>query len=133
MGMSEKLTWLKVLREAQGFSQPRLAELLGIGRNVYCRMENGRREIEEGVRNRIAEVLGFPVSYFESPPDVSGVHTKPVRCKASELHCRKREGKFIKRDPLRDFRPILTVSREGDVVGGYWMGLEKWEIENSCN
>ena len=50
---------LKSLREANGFTQERLANYLGIGRSAYSNYELGDREIPLNIMESLANLYGF--------------------------------------------------------------------------
>lgn len=49
---------LKALREANGFTQDKLSEFLGIGRSAYSNYESGEREAPLAVMERLADLYG---------------------------------------------------------------------------
>lgn len=64
-------TNLKLLREASGFTQDKLAEYLGIGRSAYSNYESGDREAPLGVVEKLADLYGCDsYSFYEESQDV---------------------------------------------------------------
>lgn len=62
---------LKLLREACGFTQDKLAEYLGIGRSAYSNYESGDRETPLGVVEKLADLYGCDsYSFYEESQDV---------------------------------------------------------------
>ena len=49
---------LKALREANGYTQEQVANLLGIGRSAYANYEAGERETPMEVMERASELFG---------------------------------------------------------------------------
>lgn len=62
---------LKVLREANGFTQERLAGYLGIGRSAYSNYELGNREVPLDVMENLANLYGCDLySLYEDNDDI---------------------------------------------------------------
>lgn len=62
---------LKCLREANGYTQERLADYLGIGRSAYSNYESGAREVPLNVLERLADLYGCELfSLYEENGDV---------------------------------------------------------------
>ncbi len=51
-------------REAAGYTQARLAEIVGIDDTVLCRIENGQRGLDSLILRRIANALDVPMDRF---------------------------------------------------------------------
>lgn len=62
---------LKSLREANGFTQERLANYLGIGRSAYSNYELGDREIPLNIMESLANLYGCDLfALYEESEDV---------------------------------------------------------------
>lgn len=62
---------LKCLREANGFTQDKLAEYLGVGRSAYSNYESGDREAPLSVLEKLADLYGCDLfSLYEENEDV---------------------------------------------------------------
>lgn len=62
---------LKSLREANGFTQERLANYLGIGRSAYSNYELGDREIPLNIMESLANLYGCDlIALYEESEDV---------------------------------------------------------------
>lgn len=62
---------LKSLREANGFTQERLANYLGIGRSAYSNYELGDREIPLNIMESLANLFGCDLfTLYEESEDV---------------------------------------------------------------
>ena len=62
---------LKCLREANGFTQDKLAEYLGMGRSAYSNYESGDREAPLGMLEKLADLYGCDLfSLYEENADV---------------------------------------------------------------
>lgn len=62
--MKTKQMWLIKLRKAKGFkTQTEFSEKLGISKNYYCEIENGRPPSGR-IAYLIAQELGFDMSLF---------------------------------------------------------------------
>lgn len=55
---------IRAAREQRGWSQERLGEVLGVTQTAVNYYENGRRRIDVAGLQRVAEVLGRPLTYF---------------------------------------------------------------------
>jgi Zn-dependent peptidase ImmA (M78 family)/DNA-binding XRE family transcriptional regulator len=65
---------LSLARKRAGLSKKRFAETLGVHPRTIIRWETDEREPEESELRRIAEILNFPVSFFDGPePDVADI------------------------------------------------------------
>ena len=53
---------IKALRCAKNFTQEQIADLIGVSRQKYSRIENGMNSITLDVLSKIADVLGVTVS-----------------------------------------------------------------------
>lgn len=51
-------------REAAGYTQAQLAEIVGIDDTVLCRIENGQRGLDSLILRRIASTLDVPMDRF---------------------------------------------------------------------
>ncbi|MGC2374750.1 MAG: helix-turn-helix transcriptional regulator [Solirubrobacteraceae bacterium] len=51
-------------REVAGYTQAQLAELVGIGDTVLCKIETGQRGLDSLILRRIARVLDVPMDRF---------------------------------------------------------------------
>lgn len=62
---------LKCLREANGFTQDKVSEYLGIGRSAYANYEVGVREMPLDVLERLADLYGCGLyALYETDDDV---------------------------------------------------------------
>lgn len=65
---------LKCLREANGFTQEKLADYLGIGRSAYSNYESADREAPLNVLERLADLYGCElISLYEENENVRNV------------------------------------------------------------
>lgn len=55
---------LKELREENGYSQKKIAELLNIKQNTYSQYENGIREIPIGCLKKLSEMYAVSTDYI---------------------------------------------------------------------
>lgn len=55
---------LKALREANGYTQEKVSEYLGIGRSAYANYEAGEREAPLEVLEKAADLFGCELSMF---------------------------------------------------------------------
>lgn len=56
--------WLIAIREGNGYSQKRIAELANISQPSYCNIEKGERNPTVETAKKIAEALGFDWTRF---------------------------------------------------------------------
>lgn len=62
---------MKCLREANGFTQDKLAEYLGIGRSAYSNYESGDRETPLSILEKLADLYGCELlSLYEESEDI---------------------------------------------------------------
>ncbi len=55
---------IKHEREAAGYTQAQLAELVGIGDTVLCKIEAGQRGLDSLILRRIARAVDVPMDRF---------------------------------------------------------------------
>lgn len=58
---SVQLSRLRELREAQGLSQVEMAEKLGIAKQNYNFIENGKRKVSLVMAKQIADIFTIPI------------------------------------------------------------------------
>lgn len=63
---------LKHWRQVRGLTQPELAERSEIEQSYLSKLENGRSQASEGVRERLAEALGIDVETLLRDPSRNG-------------------------------------------------------------
>ena len=61
--------WLIKKREALGFTQKNISELIGISQPSYCNIETGERHPSVGTAKKIASALGFEWTRFYEEDD----------------------------------------------------------------
>jgi Zn-dependent peptidase ImmA (M78 family)/DNA-binding XRE family transcriptional regulator len=60
---------IKHAREFNGFTQAMLAEKLGIQQYVVSQAERNARVLPDELLNQIADITGFPVTFFDESPE----------------------------------------------------------------
>lgn len=63
---------LKHWRQVRGLTQPELAERAGIEQSYLSKLENGRSQASEQVRERLASALGIDVETLTKDPSENG-------------------------------------------------------------
>ncbi|MHB8107354.1 MAG: type II toxin-antitoxin system antitoxin SocA domain-containing protein [Candidatus Cryosericum sp.] len=58
---------IRSIRERLGYSQQRLAELLGVSRVTVSQMETGRRKLSASDLKRLSDILEMPADYLLNP------------------------------------------------------------------
>lgn len=53
-------TRLRELKKQHGFTNPQLAEMLGISRRMYVFIEQGKRDPNPQVTNRLEDIFNLP-------------------------------------------------------------------------
>jgi transcriptional regulator with XRE-family HTH domain len=73
--MSENLTFeqigrrLKEAREAAGFTQTEVEEMVGINRVTVSNIERGKMKIDSLLLKRLADLYGYSLMYFLEEPE----------------------------------------------------------------
>jgi transcriptional regulator with XRE-family HTH domain len=70
---------IRSIREQLGYSQQRLAELLGISRVTVSQMEAGRRKLSASDLKRLSDILETPADYLLNPEKEPEVVIQRVR------------------------------------------------------
>jgi transcriptional regulator with XRE-family HTH domain len=70
---------IRSIREQLGYSQQRLAELLGISRVTVSQMEAGRRKLSASDLKRLSDILETPADYLLNPEKEPEVVIQHVR------------------------------------------------------
>jgi transcriptional regulator with XRE-family HTH domain len=70
---------IRSIREQLGYSQQRLAELLGISRVTVSQMEAGRRKVSASDLKRLSDILETPADYLLNPEKEPEVVIQRVR------------------------------------------------------
>lgn len=70
---------IRSIRERLGYSQQRLAELLGISRVTVSQMEAGKRKLSASDLKRLSDILEMPVDYLLNPDKEPEVVIQGVR------------------------------------------------------
>ena len=91
---------LKTFRSQQHFEEKVLAEKLGISRNYYCLLENGKANPSFGLLCKMAKLIGLSFSVL-APSHMR--HGRDVCNLCNSLSCRDREtvNRIIKRMSVR--------------------------------
>lgn len=76
---------IRSVRERLGYSQQRLAELLGISRVTVSQMEAGRRKISASDLKRLSDILEMPADYLLNPEKEPEVVIDEVREKEETI------------------------------------------------
>lgn len=58
------MDWLVEARKKKGYTQAKVAELVGIARGSYANIETGKRGVPPKTAKKIANVLGFKWTKF---------------------------------------------------------------------
>ena len=74
--MNEKLgSRIKALRNANNYTQEQVADMIGVSRQKYARIESGANNITLDILSKVAEVLGVTVGditrVLDEPPVVA--------------------------------------------------------------
>ncbi len=118
--------WLRRLRTDRAWSIREAADACGIPPSTYGDIERG---VLVGTKNhwqRIAKVYSIDISRFTEPDNI-----KPEKVESSKVldsAWEEEKAWFLKHGTgkaLKNFRPILTVTRDGKITGDYWEALEK--------
>ena len=122
-------TWLRELRESKGLAQNRVSTIIGIKNSQYRYVELYGGFTDREAMQKIADYFGFDFSkYGEKPPRRSPNTPSPIVGKKTALdhvlNLGKEEKRIYdrikKRKGIKDFNPILTVTKNGQVSGNYW-------------
>jgi transcriptional regulator with XRE-family HTH domain len=70
---------IRSIREQLGYSQERLAELLGISRVTVSQMEAGRRKLSASDLKKLSDILEMPADYLLNPEKEPEVVIQQVR------------------------------------------------------
>ena len=70
---------IRSIREQLGYSQERLAELLGISRVTVSQMEAGRRKLSASDLKKLSDILEMPADYLLNPEKEPEVVIQEVR------------------------------------------------------
>lgn len=70
---------IRSIREQLGYSQERLAELLGISRVTVSQMEAGRRKLSASDLKKLSDILEMPADYLLNPDKEPEVVIQQVR------------------------------------------------------
>src|SRR5450830_262433 len=70
---------IRSIREQLGYSQQRLAELLGISRVTVSQMEAGRRKLSASDLKKLSDILEMPADYLLNPEKEPEVVIQQVR------------------------------------------------------
>ncbi|MDD2191854.1 MAG: helix-turn-helix transcriptional regulator [Bacteroidales bacterium] len=57
---------IRAIREKQGYSAARIADVIGIRESSYNRIEEGKFSVGLDILSRIAEALGCEIDFVES-------------------------------------------------------------------
>ncbi|WP_258107027.1 helix-turn-helix domain-containing protein [Christensenella minuta] len=75
---------LKELRNAKGFTQQYIADILQISRAAYTNIENGKRDPDTATLTKLANVFGVSVDYLLGRGETSSLPHDPETVSAME-------------------------------------------------
>ena len=117
--------WLRRLRSDRAWTIEEAAGACGIPRSTYGELERGVRVGTKNQWRRITAVFGIEVEQFQA---LEVEMEKVIESRALDTGLQKEKDRQQERGvhkSLRNFRPMLTVTREGHITGNYWKALEK--------
>ena len=76
--MTEFSDILKTLRKERGWSQPDLAQRLGVSKSTISMYEQGRREPDVDTCRKIADIFQVDMDYLLGRDETSSGHFSPV-------------------------------------------------------
>jgi Zn-dependent peptidase ImmA (M78 family)/transcriptional regulator with XRE-family HTH domain len=114
---------LALAREARGFTQVELSQILNIEQGTISKIENGTLAIPEHIEKIIPEVLDFPVELFYTDKKVIKV----------EGHYRKKVSLPVKES--KKYRALMTmvewnINTLSDAVNFPPANIPSWDIES---
>ena len=121
--------WLRRLRTDRAWSIREAADAVGIPPSTYGEIERGALVGTKNHWQRIAKVYGIDISRFTEPGNIKPEKQNPSR--ALDIILEEEKEWILKHGTgkaLKNFRPILTVTRDGKVTGNYWAAIS--EINN---